>query len=156
MISTQEIELFWSRVLRAGDDDCWPWSGTILPNGYGRFNSRGQSRSTHRLAWSLANGKEPSLSILHSCDNRKCCNPAHLREGTTADNMRDKVERGRSCTGERNGRARLTAWQIAVVRLLYSQGVIQKHLAKDFGVAQTTISAIVRGATWGKEVANGA
>jgi len=35
------------------------------------------------------------MMILHSCDNRKCCNPNHLRAGTGKDNYRDALERNR-------------------------------------------------------------
>lgn len=43
--------------------------------------------------------------VRHTCDNPACCNPAHLIRGTVADNVADRVARGRSATGERNGRS---------------------------------------------------
>jgi hypothetical protein len=49
----------------------------------------------HRVAWSLHHGREPERWILHHCDNRRCCNPAHLYEGDVGDNSRDKVQAGR-------------------------------------------------------------
>ena len=33
--------------------------------------------------------------ILHDCDNRRCCNPEHLRAGTHLENSRDAQARGR-------------------------------------------------------------
>ncbi len=51
--------------------------------------------------------------------------------------------------GERNGRARLTEAQVEEIRGRYAAGgVSQFVLADEYSVAQTTISAIVRGKNW--------
>ena len=44
----------------------------------------------------LANGAFPvDQYVCHSCDNRACCNPAHLWTGDTRDNAVDAVVKGR-------------------------------------------------------------
>jgi hypothetical protein len=78
---------------------CHVWTGSKYGRGYGNLQI-----ATHRLAWELANGPIPEgLSILHRCDNPACCNPDHLFLGTQADNMADKVRKGRA-RGPRVGR----------------------------------------------------
>lgn len=45
----------------------------------------------------MTNGQIPKgLVVRHSCDVAGCLNVGHMQLGTQADNMRDKVERGRS------------------------------------------------------------
>ena len=86
---------FWAQVEKRGPDECWLWVGATL-KGYGRGNWNGEHYYAHRKSWELANGPIPDgLYILHACDNPPCVNPAHLRPGTQAENVRDMVERGR-------------------------------------------------------------
>ena len=87
---------FWKRVRIASNESCWQWIGEVSIDGYGRFWVRkGHRIAAHRVSWMLANKVTPTGVICHSCDNPGCVNPAHLWHGTQADNMRDKVSKGR-------------------------------------------------------------
>ena len=86
---------FWKKVdTSAGGDECWQWMGGMHSRGYGRMRWKYGVESSHRIAWELTNGAVPAgLHVLHKCDNRACCNPAHLWLGTQSDNMQDKVKK---------------------------------------------------------------
>ena len=82
------------------DRGCWEWAGYKNHHGYGRMLVRrdGKNRllAVHRLAYQAWVGEIPADKIvMHTCDNRCCINPEHLRVGTQGDNMRDMVSRGR-------------------------------------------------------------
>lgn len=85
-------------------DGCWEWAGPVAVVGYGaiRMGQRGDRTQVyaHRLSYVIHRGPigEGQL-VLHSCDNRLCVNPTHLRLGSISDNMRDKFLRGR-CHGK--------------------------------------------------------
>lgn len=80
----------------AGPDGCWPWLGTRKKEGYGGFSFYGKRRPATHISFYLMHGRFPASDVLrHKCDNPPCVNPAHLIEGTYADNSRDMVERGR-------------------------------------------------------------
>ena len=83
------------KLTRVGD--CLEWQGGKTGRGYGTIWLDGIHEATHRLAWVLANGRPipEGTYVLHSCDNKVCCNPAHLHIGTHSDNMQEMQDRGR-------------------------------------------------------------
>ncbi len=140
---------FWARIDKRGDDECWPWDKPHS-TGYGRMKwSDGQQHSAQRIAYLLTYGWLPPevASVCHKCDNPRCCNPRHLWLGTTADNNRDRHEKGRSFRGMGHHSARLTDEQVRAIRA--TTGPL-KTAAQFYGVSMTTISEIRR---WKKRTA---
>jgi hypothetical protein len=79
------------------------------------------------------------MMVLHSCDNPACCNPAHLRLGTHADNMRDVALRHRS------GLRKLSDDDIAAIRQTPRGYGANVALGKQYGVTAQTILEIRSG-----------
>lgn len=105
----------------------------------------------HRVAYLMTFGSiEPDKILLHSCDNPMCCNPAHLKQGTDADNMNDAVSKGRSTTfkGSENHNAKFTESDIVEIRRLLSEGKTINEVAAIYGVSFQSIYQIGRGWTW--------
>lgn len=144
---------FWSRVAVGEPDECWPWLDNRR-NGYGRVVWEGKLLSAHRVAWTLTNGPiPPGLLILHSCDNRPCCNPRHLRPGTGVENMGDAVSRGRllgrrCCVGAEVGTSKLTAPQVVELRERVARGERVVVIAADLGVTRSNVYKIMQGRSW--------
>ncbi len=84
-----------SYVMPSDASDCWIWCGAVASTGYGALRVAKKTINAHRLALTFKLGREPIGKALHSCDNRACCNPMHLREGSQADNMADMMRRKR-------------------------------------------------------------
>lgn len=91
---------FWNKVDKSPghgpNGDCWIWTSTIR-GGYPSIGIEGSEIGAHRLSLAMHNG-EPEISnlqCLHSCDNKRCVNPEHLRWGTQKENIQDMLSRGR-------------------------------------------------------------
>src|SRR5690606_2361702 len=144
-------ERFWMKVERRGPDECWPWRASKVPSGYGQIGKNKQSpEGAHRVAWRLANGRPVprGMFVRHTCDNPPCCNPAHLRIGTPADNSRDARLRRRTAFGSRNGMAKLTEHQVQTAFRRARNGESYRDIARDFGVSASAIHLAVSGKTW--------
>lgn len=121
--------------------------------GYYCFKRRGplslKNKIAHRHVWEECFGPIPgSLFVLHRCDNRPCVNPEHLFLGTQADNLRDMVQKGRSCRGERHWNAKLTEAEARSIRATPKTSGSTLRLMQQFNVSKTTITRIRAGKLW--------
>lgn len=74
-----------------------PTSGTGRGGNYGRMSLNGQTVATHIVAYTHYYGYVPSKKqIDHLCNQRLCCNPAHLELVTHLTNQRRRVKRAKS------------------------------------------------------------
>lgn len=143
-MNTIQMSSFMSRVDTSGD--CWNWTGPTNENGYGRGYDpkRKVTRYAHRLSFEQFHGWSPE-EIMHTCDNRKCVNPAHLKGGTHRDNVRDMAIKGRGNT------ARLTPEAVLDIRANFKGGVSgnSRYFQDLYGVSRHTVRSAALGKTWG-------
>ncbi len=128
---------------------CWLWFGTTdKKTGYGSIRIDGKMVKAHRASWTVHRGRIPAgIKVLHQCDIPNCINPNHLFLGTQLDNIRDMEAKGRrrSAMGQKNGRAKLTAKQVAEIRLAKDT---LNEIARAYGVGKSIIGYIRSGQNW--------
>lgn len=72
------MKRFWDKVDKS--ETCWNWTAYRDPRGYGRFSIGGIPGYAHRISQEMVSGPiPPGMDIDHTCHNRACVNPAHLR-----------------------------------------------------------------------------
>ena len=126
-------------------DSCVEWDGSAYPEI--RKNGKMTKMSRIILEIILARPIRPKHGALHTCDNPKCINGAHLYEETARDNARDRDSRGRAAKGVKP-RAKLTRDEVNQVRALLKSGIPYRRLAPQFGVTTSAIHHIKRYRSW--------
>jgi hypothetical protein len=143
---------FWVHVNRHGPDECWEWQAATERSGYGRLSGgrRGEKQIlAHRFSYQLHNGPIPDgLLVCHSCDNRKCCNPAHLWLGTCAENHADRNRKDRQAKGETQGSAKLVASDVVAIRQMKAMGLTLGEIAAMFSLSKNHVSRLVQKQNW--------
>ena len=116
-MNEKDAKRFWEKVSK--DADCWEWIAATGSQGYGRFWLNGRLELPHRIAYENAFGPIPKGNLVdHTCHNKECVNPSHLRTATTkqnAENIRD--HKPRSASGVRGVRSHRGRWRVGVKHL---------------------------------------
>lgn len=192
-------ERFWPKIDQAGPIPdhcpqfgvCWDWTAGTWHTGYGMIQGAERALYANRVALEMAMGRAlvEGERALHVCDRPICVRNdepgwyevkgillrrwGHLFLGTTGDNARDMVAKGRNqavtmpetiargdrhvsrlyperiCRGERHFRARLTEAQVSEIRLRWARGsVMQKDLCAEYGISPAHMSGILSGRFW--------
>lgn len=133
-------------------NDCLIWPYTKSRYGYGELflgGRKGQKKSAHRLVCEIVHGlpSRRKMDAAHSCGNRACVNPRHLRWATRTENMADTLAHGTRIRGARNSHAKLTESDVREIRLL-ADTMTQPQLAARFGVGVGAISCIHQRRSW--------
>lgn len=144
---------FWDGVDKS--DGCWEWTRSVGSHGYGAYWDGKKLWTCHRYVWTITNGEIPGgLHVLHTCDNRTCCNPSHLFLGTNNDNIADRMAKGRSRTtpkaGEQHHSAKLTDATVRKMLKELAKGRrgVQSRLARKYGVSHSVVNRIASGKGW--------
>lgn len=169
---------FWALVDKSDIDGCWLFKGTpALVYGTIKINKKQikAHRVSYAIDNNIDYKDIPyEIKVCHKCDTPRCVNPKHLFLGTSKDNSQDMINKGRGffnrpesknlspkgdkhwChlrkdaqKGINNHNCKLSTQQIQEIRIRYNNKELsQEKLAKEYGIAQTTVSAIVRKLLW--------
>jgi hypothetical protein len=148
-------EVLWNKVDKRNAEECWPWKGTITKTGYGRTWINDKGYYAHRVIFDLANPKQIDLAsptnkkakgfLMHLCDNRICCNPAHLQIATIKENNKDCQEKGRRNLpkGEDHFRSVFTNNEIEKILKMRQSGNTATQIAIAMNKNRSTVKSLL-------------
>jgi len=75
-VGESETARFWKKVEKS--DNCWLWTGAIIPTGYGLATFENRNQPAHRVCWKLELGElDPEAMLDNKCGNRSCVRTEH-------------------------------------------------------------------------------
>lgn len=161
-LTTRQADNFVKRVQFAGPEECWDWTGTKRPTGYGLVKLRPHKHyaNTHRVvcvSYAADTTGWKQKFACHTCDRTCCVNPKHLWLGSPKQNTADCIKKGRFAPprGEDHPLTRLTNAQALSIYRARLAGKKLKDIAEEFNVSPDIAGYIGRGQSW-KHVTNAA
>lgn len=147
---------------RIDEDGCWVWTQGVSSEGYPLMAVAGLTPKksplyVRRLVYVVAcGGLIAKRRVASTCENRLCCNPAHLfaaceSELARLEARKLRVARGRqkSLAIKRGKKPRKVGYDKAdEIRRLRAAGVKRTEVARQFGVHPSLVSQITSGRAW--------
>lgn len=126
----------------------WPFYRTATGYGYCRIGS--ETGTAHRFMCLMAHGAPgfKSAEAAHSCGNRACVNPNHLRWATSKENHADRVAHGTTNKGQKHPLNKLSENDVRAIRNRGAAGDSHRQIARDYGISKTTVRHIVIRRIW--------
>lgn len=107
------------------------------------------SRLVHCLvAAAFIGPKPPGMDVNHRDGDKSRNAIENLEYLTRSQNNQHAYDTGLKRTGERHGRAKLTAAQVDEIRVAHSLGKSCTALGKEFGVSRGAVRLIIQGKNW--------
>jgi hypothetical protein len=108
-----------------------------MGSGYGQLPiTTLKTRLAHRWAYEFFIGPIPKgLVVMHQCDNRRCCNPLHLKLGTQQENLKDMRDKKRQGKHPK----RYTQEKLMTVKAMRKQNKTAQQIADAIGVTKWTV-----------------
>lgn len=145
---TKDQERF-LKYVEKDENGCWRWHGSKAITGYGNFFLNGTVWLAHRaslVVFSRVKQLTPGLQVSHSCGNRDCVSPDHLKEKTPSENNgSDKKKHGKDNSGSKCHFSKLDWAKVSEIR---TSNLTIKELSKTYGVSSSCISSILKKKTW--------
>ena len=160
------LSRFHERFDKTAKNDCWKWTSSIDPYGYGYLSIHQKKIRVHRIAYLLQFNLDPvGYLVCHTCDIRSCINPKHLFLGTNVENSNDRDSKGRTAKGnqhasriyvgapylprgEQHPNHKLNVQAILAIRRMHSNGLTQRAIAYAIGVKEITVWKVIHRKTW--------
>ena len=126
-------------------DECLPYPFSVGSHGYGQFSDGSRKFLAHRYICTKFHGPSRGRHAAHSCGDKLCVNPRHIRWASRSENEKDKRLHGRDNGGTRHGLAKLTENEVAAIR---SASGLHKDIAAVYGIARQTVGDIKGRRRW--------
>src|SRR6185437_1338635 len=141
------LEMFDYLVSRSyiNENGCLIWEGPTSGRGYGVTCWQGKQVYVHRLIYQLEHPDETLNVIRHTCDTPRCWLLEHLRNGTTAENTADKIQKSRHIFGSATYNSKFTETDISFIR---NSQLSLSEIARIYSVTPSNIHYIRAHKTW--------
>lgn len=137
-----------NRLAAPNERGCRLWTGGTSSNGYGYVKIRGRQVGVHRAVFVLTSGidLDSEVKVMHVCDTPLCGEFSHLKSGTSLDNVRDMLNKGRANppSGDRNSFTKFSEQEIEAMRLDKSIGISRESIMQDYNISASHYNRVIK------------